>query len=90
MNGFKDLYRELGMVVRYFRKQDGLSQEKLGAMVGMSGSSISYIETGTYIPSPEILLRMSTALRLPVRNFINRRTIDMVNELDYLKSFDRQ
>ena len=37
--------------VKQFRKEKGLSQEQLAALVGISRNSVSSIETGQYCPT---------------------------------------
>lgn len=40
------------------RSSRGLSQRQFGEMLGISHTSISYWETGMYVPSPRYLERM--------------------------------
>lgn len=42
-NNFK---KSFGIQVRYLRKLQGLSQEELAEIVGLSAKTISYIENG--------------------------------------------
>ncbi len=55
---------ELGVVLRAARKEMGLSQEDLAALVGTSRISVSRWETGTQLPSRGPLRNWATALGL--------------------------
>jgi transcriptional regulator with XRE-family HTH domain len=52
------------------RKQLDLSQAELGAMINVSQEHISAIELGVRVPSLAILIRLSKALNVDLREFI--------------------
>jgi len=55
--------RKLGAFIKRHRTQRGLSQEKLGAEVGLPASTILRLERGEFkAPSPEKLQRLAGAL----------------------------
>jgi transcriptional regulator with XRE-family HTH domain len=57
---FKDL-------LRYWRKQRGLTQEALAGLIGMSGqSTIGNYESGKNQPDFDTLIKLSRALQVPV------------------------
>lgn len=51
-----------GMQLRNFRIENGLSQKKLGEILGMSRHTISDLELGKRLPSPEELESISMTL----------------------------
>lgn len=52
----------LGMRLAAARSAKGLSQRKLGALIGISGPAIAGIETGPYWPSVDTLVDLADAL----------------------------
>lgn len=57
--------KKLGAFIKRHRKQRGLSQEKLGGLVGLPGSTIFRLERGEFkAPSPEKLQRLAGALEV--------------------------
>lgn len=57
---FKDL-------LRYWRKERGLTQEALAGLIGMSGqSTVGNYERGQNQPDFDTLIRISRALKVPV------------------------
>lgn len=59
----------VGSRVRKYRKRKGLSQEKLGAMVGFSQSKISKIENGDWDSLSDMRL-ISKALEVPIEELV--------------------
>jgi len=57
---------ELYRTIRVVRKRRKLTQKDLCALVGITQTYLSQIEAGDKRPSPELLLRISTALGLPL------------------------
>ena len=58
-----------GERVRKYRRQKGLSQEQLGAMVGFSQSKISKIEKGDWDSLSDLRL-IAKALEVPIEELI--------------------
>lgn len=52
--------------IRMFRKQRGLTQEKLGRLCGMTGGAISSYENGATVPKRRVLEKIAQALEVPV------------------------
>ena len=59
----------IGDKVRKYRRQKGLSQEQLGAMVGFSQSKISKIENGNCDSLSDLKL-IAKALEVPIEELI--------------------
>lgn len=57
---------EVGPLVRGWRQRRRLSQLALATAVGMSARHLSFVETGRSRPSPELLLRLSEELDVPL------------------------
>lgn len=60
----------LGAVLRYLRKQRGLSQETLALDAGLERNYISLIELGKNSPSIRILFKLSKALDISSSAFL--------------------
>lgn len=57
-----------GIKLRQLRRQLGLTQRQLGALCGVSGTTISMIEHGKRLPGPTTTHRLQAALgELPPR-----------------------
>lgn len=57
--------KKLGHFIAARRTEQGLSQEKLGALAGLPGSTIFRLERGEFkAPSPEKLQRLAGALEV--------------------------
>ncbi len=50
---------DFGKYLAYLRKKNGLSQEKLGEKLGISGKSISKWERGLTFPNIKIIYQIS-------------------------------
>lgn len=55
--GVMSFDKNIGGIVKFIREREGTSQEKLGDMLGCTGSKISYIETGDRRLSVEEFLK---------------------------------
>ena len=62
------LKKELGKNIQKYRKLNKITQEKLAELIGVEINSISSIETGKYFPSPENLVKISSALNTNISN----------------------
>jgi transcriptional regulator with XRE-family HTH domain len=58
---------ELGGLLRYWRQQRGKSQLDLSLDAGISQRHISFVESGRSVPSRDLLLVLSQALEIPLR-----------------------
>ena len=52
----------IGKNIKFYRNKKGISQEELGNIVFVSSIHISYLETGSKIPSLELLILIANAL----------------------------
>ena len=57
-----------GDILRFWRKLNKVSQLDLALDVGVSAKHLSFVETGKSQPSRNLVLRMSNALKLPLRH----------------------
>ncbi len=55
-------------MLRYWRRQRGLSQLDLALAADVSARHVSFLETGRSRPSPEMVLQLGTTLGLPLRH----------------------
>lgn len=58
----------LPALLKHWRGQRGLSQLDLALAADVSSRHVSFIETGRSTPSPEMVLRLATALDVPLRH----------------------
>jgi transcriptional regulator with XRE-family HTH domain len=58
----------LGDLVRYWRRVRAMSQLNLAAAAGTTPRYMSFVETGRAQPSREMVLRLATALDVPLRD----------------------
>ena len=59
----------IGERIRKYRRQKGLSQEQLGAMIGFSQSKISKIENGDWDSLSDLRL-IAKALEIPIEELV--------------------
>ena len=64
-----------GEKVRKYRRQKGLSQERLGELVGFSQSKISKIENGDWDSLSDLRL-IARALEVPIEELVREETED--------------
>ena len=62
----KAAFRRIGANIRKIRHENGLSQEKLSAMVGIERGYLSQIESGKKNPSVKKLMRIADGLDVPL------------------------
>jgi len=63
----------IGLNILYYRKQKGLTQQKLAEITSYSKNHIQKIETATAAPSVEALLDIADALDVPVSKLMEER-----------------
>lgn len=68
-----NLLDKLPLVMRKERKKAGLSQEKLGEIVGVTQPYINYIERGIKHPSLELAIRIADALNISLDKLCGRK-----------------
>ena len=59
-----------GPVLRRLRHEKNLSQEELAALVDVSSSHISRMESDEKIPSLEMIFRLAKALKMPPHELV--------------------
>ncbi len=67
----------------YLREKRGYTQEKLAEMVGRSTNHISKIETAGANPSFELIVMLSNALNVEIKELFN---FDSLEDITYIKS----
>ena len=64
----ENLKSKLGLRIKYLRKSQNITQEKLAELINMDITSLSKIETGRNYPQPDTLEKISNALGVEVFN----------------------
>ena len=62
--------------IREERLENGMTQQALAEAIGVSRQTIFAIETGKYIPSAILVLKLSRALAKPVESLFSLEKID--------------
>lgn len=63
-NRHADRYKLLGLNIAYYRKANGLSQEKLAELVNISRTHMSRIETAECSVSLDVIFEICNALKI--------------------------
>lgn len=72
-NRYHDDFVRIGLNILYYRKQQGITQQKLAEMTSYSKNHIQKIETANAAPSVEALFDIASALRIPIEKLFERR-----------------
>ena len=67
---------DIGLLIRKYRQDAGLSQEKLAEMVGVSFQQIQKYENGSTMLNTDKLQRVATALKVPASAFFEDDTYE--------------
>lgn len=59
---YRNQYKILGENIAFYRKRQGITQEKLSESVGVNNVHISHIETGDRAASLDVLFAIADAL----------------------------
>lgn len=70
---YHDDFVRIGLNILYYRKQRGLTQQKLAELTSYSKNHIQKIETANASPSVEALLDIAAALNVPVEKLFEQR-----------------
>lgn len=70
---YHDDFVRIGLNILYYRKQQGITQQKLAELTSYSKNHIQKIETAKASPSVEALLDIAAALNIPVEKLFERR-----------------
>ena len=66
-NGLAELdLKNLGNLIRYKRRESGLTQQEVAETVGVSAQHYSRIERGEYTPSLQTFLKLAEVLRIDI------------------------
>ena len=69
---YRNQYKILGENIAFYRKRQGVTQEKLSESVGVNNVHISHIETGDRAASLDVLFAIADALGVePYKLFQN-------------------
>ena len=70
---YRNQYKILGENIAFYRKRQGITQEKLSESVGVNNVHISHIETGDSAASLDVLIAIADALGVePYKLFQNK------------------
>lgn len=89
----KEINKQLGLRIKYLRKQKGFSQEKFAEAINIATTSLSYIETGRGFMTLATLEKMAAVLELEpyeIFQFVSIKTNDdmynyILNKLNSIK-----
>lgn len=70
---YHDDFARIGLNILYYRKQQGITQQKLAELTSYSKNHIQKIETANTSPSVEALLDIAAALNIPIEKLFERR-----------------
>lgn len=62
---------KIGCFIAKLRKEKGLTQSQLGERLGVTNKTISRWETGSYMPSVDMLLQMSEEFGVSINEILN-------------------
>jgi len=62
---------QIGSFLAELRKEKGLTQEKLGEILGVSNKTVSRWETGNYLPPVEMLQALSTYYEVSLNEILS-------------------
>lgn len=79
-------YEDLGLKIRQARRQQGLTQEQLAEMTGISTSFLGHIERGSRIASLETVVELCNALKVNPNYLLSASLEDDVHYPDTMSS----
>ncbi len=77
---------ELAESLRKIRKQYKLTQEDVAKLVGVSRSGYTYYETGTTVPSVEVLKKLSAVYRTSIDVIVGNETLERMGSTEFLSA----
>lgn len=69
----KKTYTQIGLNILYYRKERGLTQQKLAEKINYSRNQVQRVETAYSMPSIEILLDIADCLEIEVTKLFEKR-----------------
>lgn len=80
----EDLKIKLGQRIKFLRKFNNITQERLAEIINMDITSLSKIETGRNYPQPETIEKIANALNVEIYQLFTFKT-SMIKE-DYINA----
>ena len=71
---------KIGVFIAKLRKEQNLTQEQLGEILGVTNKTVSRWETGKYLPPAEVLQQMSTLFDVSINEILHGQRLA---EADY-------
>jgi|DewCreStandDraft_4_1066084.scaffolds.fasta_scaffold05341_2 transcriptional regulator with XRE-family HTH domain len=62
----KEYIKNLGLKIRFYRENSGLTQEQLSELINISQNFLSQIENGRRAPSLKTIIKISEVLKMPI------------------------
>ena len=62
----KEYLKNLGLKIRFYRENSGLTQEQLSEFINISQNFLSQIENGKRCPSLKTIIKISEVLKMPI------------------------
>lgn len=75
-----NLKTKLGQRIKYLRKSQNITQEKLAELINMDITSLSKIETGRNYPQPETIEKIAKALNVNINYLFSFQSLNTKNE----------
>lgn len=66
---------QIGKFIAELRKEQGFTQEQLGEKIGVTNKTVSRWETGTYLPSVDVLLFMSEMFDVSINELLSGKRL---------------
>lgn len=68
----------LGYELKRYREKQGISGKQLAELIGVSGATISYIESGRHMPSLSNLIKIGQVLNIPANVLLDQDTSALI------------
>jgi putative transcriptional regulator len=68
------------LVIKFIRNEKDMSQQELANEVGINRATLSMIETGTVLPTIDILLKIARVLNCLVTDLYRKEDLEVINE----------
>lgn len=85
----KQCCHALGIICRALRETKGLTIAELATLVNLSSVSVSRIEKGRSCPSPKTLVRLCTALDVPLDDMVSLLPGRCISDATKIRLFDK-
>ncbi len=82
-----DMEISIGSKIRKERERQGMSQRRLGMVLGLSDKAVSSYESDRTVPSLDTLMKIANELGKPINYFLSDYVddIDLVDHMDLLQ-----